>query len=174
FSLIGLWILLIEGQQAMGSERQTTAFGRFREIVLAGSVLVGLSTFQAEFDFGVPQFRLVCQPLLVMLAAGIALVAARVRLGRGGALMAVGIFLAIRGLLALIVGPIIGNTTPHFPLYIVEAGLVELVALRIGGRRPYALGLRSGVAIGTVGLAAEWAWTHVWFANPWPSSLFPA
>ena len=35
FSLIGLWILLIEGQQAMGSERQTTAFGRFREVLLA-------------------------------------------------------------------------------------------------------------------------------------------
>src|SRR2546423_10317158 len=113
FSLIGLWILLIEGQQAMGAERQTTAFGRFREIVLAGSVLVGLSTFQAEFDFGVPQFRLVNQALLIMLAAGIALVVARVRLGRGGALLAVGVFLAIRGLLALLVGPVIGNTTPH-------------------------------------------------------------
>src|SRR4051812_47590707 len=156
FSLIGLWILLIEGQQAMGEERHTTAFGRFREILLAGSVLVGLSTFQAEFDFGVPQFRLVNQALLIMLAAGIALVAARVRLGRGGALLAVGVFLAIRGLLALLVGPVIGNTTPHLPLYLVEAGLVELVALRTTGRRPFALGLWSGIAIGTVGLAAEW------------------
>src|SRR2546423_575605 len=122
FSLIGLWILLIEGQQAMGAERQMTAFGRFREIVLAGSVLVGLSTFQAEFDFGVPQFRLVCQPLLIMLAAGIALVAARVRLGRGGAGMAVGLFLAIRGLLALLGGPVIGHPTPPLPLYILGGG----------------------------------------------------
>src|SRR3954447_15798710 len=32
FSLIGLWILLIEGQQAMGDERRTTAVGRFREV----------------------------------------------------------------------------------------------------------------------------------------------
>src|SRR3954453_20621706 len=135
FSLIGLWILLIEGQQAMGAERGTTALGRFREIVLAGSVLVGLSTFQAEFDFGVPQFRLVNQPLLIMLAAGIALVAARVRLGRFGALYTVAFFLAIRGGLALIVGPIIGNTTPHLPLYIVEAIMLELVALPVGGGR---------------------------------------
>src|SRR3954452_12912086 len=173
FSLIGLWILLIEGQQATGAERQLTAFGRFRELALAGALLVGLSTFQAEFDFGVPQFRLVNQPLLIMLAASIALVAARVRFGRGGALLSVVFFLALRGLLALIVGPIIGNTTPHFPLYLGEALLVELVALRVTGRRPLALGLWSGVALGTVGLAAEWGWTHVWFDIPWPSSLFP-
>src|SRR3954462_9087621 len=69
FSPAGPWILLIEGQQAMGGGRRTPAFGRFREILLAGSVLVGLSTFQAEFDFGVPQFRLVNQALLIMLAA---------------------------------------------------------------------------------------------------------
>jgi hypothetical protein len=173
FSLIGLWILLIEGQQAMGQERQLTAFGRIRELSLAGALLIGLSTFQAEFDFGVPQFRLVNQPLLIMLAAGIALVAARVRFGRGGALLGVTFFLVTRGLLALIIGPIIGNTTPHFPLYIAEAILVELVALRVSGRRPLALGAWSGLAIGTVGLAAEWGWTHVWFDIPWPSSMFP-
>ena len=173
FSLVGLWILLIEGQQARGAERVRTPIGRLREVSLAGAFLIGLSTFQAEFDFGVPQFRLVCQALLLMVAASTALVAARVRLGKGGALMAVAFYLALRGLLSLLVGPIIGNTTPHFPLYIVEAGLVELVALRLGGRKPIQLGLWSGVAIGTIGLAAEWAWTNVWFDTPWPSSMFP-
>jgi hypothetical protein len=173
FSLIGQWILLVEAQEAKGDERGGSFVARWRELILAGSLLVGLSTFQAEFDFGVPQFRLVCQPLLIMLAAGIALVAMRVRLGRGGAIIGLVSFLVIRGLLSLIVGPVIGNTTPHFPLYVVEALLVELVALRVSGRRPIALGLWAGAAIGTVGLAAEWAWTHVWFDNPWPSSLFP-
>src|SRR5437764_9673972 len=155
FSIVGLWILLIEGQQAMGEERPTELAGRLREVGIAGAFLIGLSTFQAEFDFGVPQFRLVFAPLLIMLAAGIGLVAARVRLGRGGALFAVAFFIAIRGGLTLLVGPIIGHTTPYFPLYIVEALLVELVGLRIGGRRPLALGAWSGLAIGTIGLAAE-------------------
>ncbi|MFL5913180.1 MAG: hypothetical protein ACJ768_21755 [Gaiellaceae bacterium] len=173
FSVVGLWILVIEGQQARGAERVRSPIGRFREVSLAGAFLIGLSTFQAEFDFGVPQFRLVCQTLLIIVAAGVGLVAARTRLGKGGALMAVGFYVALRGLMSLLVGPIIGNTTPHFPLYVVEAGLVELVALRLGGRKPIQLGLWSGVAIGTVGLAAEWAWTHVWFDNPWPSSAFP-
>src|SRR3954465_4598018 len=55
FSLIGMWILLVEGQQAMGQERETTVVGRFRELAIGGAFLIGLSTFQAEFDFGVPQ-----------------------------------------------------------------------------------------------------------------------
>jgi hypothetical protein len=109
-----------------------------------------------------------------MLAAGIGLVVARVRLGRGGALGAVAVFLVIRGLLALLVGPIFGQTTPHFPLYIAEAGLVELIALWFAAReRPIAFGALAGVAIGTVGLAAEWGWSHIWWIMPWPSSLFP-
>jgi len=29
------------------------------------------------------------------------------------------------------------------------------------------------MAIGSVGLAAEWGWSHVWVVNPWPASLFP-
>ena len=41
-------------------------------------MLIALSTFQLEFDLGVPQFQLIFQPMLIMLAAGVALVAARV------------------------------------------------------------------------------------------------
>ena len=99
--------------------------------------------------------------------------AARLWLGRGAALGAVAFFLVIRGALALVVGPVLGQTTPHFPLYLVEAGLVELVALRIGRERPLAFGAWCGALIGTVGLAAEWAWSHVWMPLPWPAELLP-
>jgi hypothetical protein len=174
FSIIGAWILHVEGEGTRTKSGPARRRARAREFILAGSFLVGLSTFQAEFDFAVPQFRLVCHPILLMLAAGIGLVVARVRLGRGGALGAVAVFLVIRGLLALLVGPIFGQTTPHFPLYIVEAGLVELIALWFAARqRPIAFGALAGVAIGTVGLAAEWGWSHIWWIMPWPSSLFP-
>jgi hypothetical protein len=40
-------------------------------------------------------------------------------------------------------------------------------------RRPVVTGALAGVAIGTVGLAAEWGWTHVWMPIPWPSELLP-
>jgi hypothetical protein len=144
-----------------------------RNVSLVGSLLVGLSTFQAEFDYSVPQFRLVWQPLLLALAAGIGLVAARVRLGRGGALAAALFFIGLRGGLSLLVGPIFGETTPHFPLYIVEAGLVELVALRWGRSRPITLGVVAGALIGTIGFAAEYAWSNIVDTIGWPSSLIP-
>ena len=144
-----------------------------RRGLLAGSFLVALSTFQGEFDFSVPQFREVLHPVLIMLAAGIGLVTARVYLGRGGALLAVLGFVLIRGLIAVMVGGVWGQTTPHFPLYIVEALLVEAAFARAGGRSPVATGALAGVLIGTIGLAAEWGWSHVWMPLPWPDSLLP-
>ena len=72
-------------------------------------------TFQAEFDFSVPQFRLLYHPVLLMLAAAIALVAARIWIGRGGALLALGGYLTVRVLLSIIVGPIFGEATLALP-----------------------------------------------------------
>jgi hypothetical protein len=174
---LGVWVLLVEGWRATSSgggrpaSRGLRAFTRFRSIQIAGAFLLGLSSLQAEFDFGVPQFQLVYQPIMLMLAAGCGLVAARVYLGRFGALQAVGFYLLVRGLLTLVIGPILGLSTLHFPLYLPEAMLVELAALAISPRRPIALGALSGVLIGTVGLAAEWGWSHVWMPLPWPGSL---
>jgi hypothetical protein len=108
-----------------------------------------------------------------MLAAGIGLVAARVYLGRGGALLAALGFIAIRGFIAVMVGGVWDQTLPHFPLYLVEAALVELVFLRAAGRSPVATGALAGVLIGTIGLAAEWGWSHVWMPIPWPAALLP-
>jgi hypothetical protein len=111
--------------------------------------------------------------VLVILAASIALVTARIWIGRGGALMAVFGFLLIRGLLTGLVGGAWGQTTPHFPLYVVEALCVEGVALALTIRRPVLFGAVAGAAIGTLGLAAEWGWSHVWMTMSWPSALLP-
>ena len=169
---LGVWVLLVEAKRASG-DRPQRALGRLRVLMAAGSFLIGLSTLQGEFDYGVPQFQLVFQPILLMFAASLGLVAARVRLGRWGALQAVAFFLVLRGLLTLAIGPVIGMSTLHFPLYIAEGVLVELVAWRIPRERPLTLGVVSGALIGTVGLAAEWGWSHVWMPLPWPSALLP-
>jgi hypothetical protein len=145
-----------------------------RRIALPGAFLIGLSTFQAEFDFGVPQFRFVFAPMLVMLAAAAALVAVRLLSGRGAAILAVLFFAVVRGAYSLIVGPGLGEALAHFPLYLPEALIVEAVALAVPPkRRPLTFGLTAGALIGTLGLAAEWGWSHVWATTPWPSSLFP-
>jgi hypothetical protein len=176
-TLVGIAVLTVE---AIRFQAQRSGWGEAspmrlaRAIALTGGFMLGLSTFQAEFDFGVPQFRFVLQPLMIMLAAGVGLVVARIWGGRGAAIGAVAFFLAIRGLLALTIGPILGETTPQMPLYLVSALVVEGVALLIAAeRRPLAFGLAAGAGIGTIGLASEWGWSHLWMPLPWPAELLP-
>jgi hypothetical protein len=177
-TLVGIAVLTVEGLRAnaaLPQPRQEAGSTRaIRAIALTGGLMLGLSTFQAEFDFGVPQFRLVFQPMLLMLAAGLGLVLARIYGGRGAALGAVGFFIVLRGALALAIGPLLGQTLPHFPLYIAEALVVEAIALRISTQRPLRFGLWAGLGIGTIGLAAEWAWSHLWMPLPWPTAMLPA
>ena len=175
-AVLGGMVLMGEAITAVGKDPEregTPLIYHLRRALLVGGFLVALSTFQAEFDFGVPQFREVYQPILIMLAAGIGLVTTRLYIGRGGALLAVAGYIAIRGFLAIMVGGVWGQTMPHFPLYIVEALLVEAVFARAGGRSPVVNGAIAGMLIGTVGLAAEWAWTHIWMPIPWNDSLLP-
>lgn len=172
-STLALCVLLAEGREVSRGDSRAEWLIRMSGPATAGAFLLGLSAFQAEFDYSVPQFRLLFHPIILMLSAGAALVAARVRLGRGGAVAAVLFFLLIRGILSLVVGPIMGHTTLHFPLYVVEALAVEVVALWAGTDRPVRFALLSGAAIGTFGLGAEWLWSHVWMTIPWPASLAP-
>lgn len=159
--------------EGRGPSRVQRRMHRIRTGLLAGGLLVALSTFQGEFDFGVPQFNLLFQPLLIALAASVALVAARVHLGPGGALLAVVSFLLMRGGVALLVGPVFGQTTPHFPPYVLEALIVEAVALRGGAARPLRMGAIAGLGIGTLGIAAEFGWSHLWMPLAWPAGLLP-
>ena len=171
-TLIGSCILIVEGRLPAGKRRSwRTMLARGRRTFAFGGLLIGLSTFQAEFDFGVPQFNLVLEPMMLAFAAGVALVGARLWIGRGAAIGAVLFFIVIRGGVALLVGPVLGETTPHLPLYLVEAACVELVVLAIPARRPYAFGAVAGGLIGTVGFAAEYAWSHIWMPVPWPENL---
>jgi hypothetical protein len=168
-STLALWVLLSE---ARPEERKLSpGFKRAMGPAIAGAFLVGLSAFQAEFDYSVPQFRLLFHPVLLMLCAGAALVPARICLGRGGALKSMLFFVALRGVLTVIIGPVLGHTLLHFPLYLVEAIVVELVATRVSTDRQLSFGAWSGLAIGTFGLGAEWAWSHIWMTVSWPASM---
>jgi hypothetical protein len=174
-ALIGHTMLMVEGR--INAPRGVHRHGllwlltRTRFAAVMGGLLVGLSTFQAEFDFGVPQFRLLFQPVLIAAAAAIALVAARTYAGRGAALGAAAYFIVIRGVVALLVGPGLGETTPHMPLYLAEAAIVEGLAFVVPPARAYSFGALCGALIGTAGFAAEYAWSHVWMPNQWPAAL---
>jgi hypothetical protein len=144
-----------------------------RRVSAMGGLLIGLSTFQAEFDFGVPQFHMVFHPVLIAVAAGVALVAARIWIGPGAAIGAAVFFLVVRGLVSLIVGPVFGETTPALPLYLGAAVCVEAAALLISRERPLALGAAAGALIGTVGFWSEWGWSHVVMQLPWNDAFLP-
>jgi hypothetical protein len=174
-TLVGMTVLMVEGVRAQGRDQSGEARspgGYFRRCSLMGGLLIGLSTFQAEFDFGVPQFQAIFQPIMIGLAAGMALVCARVWIGPGGALGAAAFFFGLRGLISIVVGPVFGETTPALPLYFAEAAVVELAALWLASR-PLSLGVVSGLGIGTIGFAAEYAWTQLLYKTPWNENLLP-
>ncbi|GAC1307608.1 MAG: hypothetical protein NVSMB16_03860 [Acidimicrobiales bacterium] len=186
---LALWALTVEGRAGTPASDQHRPdqhrpdhlrpdhrlpwAARLVDLSCGGALLLGLSTLQGEFDYGVPQFRQLFHPVLIMLAAGVALVAARIRSGKGAALGAALFFIVLRGSLTVLIGPVLGRSTLHFPLYRAEARMVELVALRAGTDRHFRFGVVSGLGIGSVGLAAEWGWSHLWMPLPWHASLLP-
>ena len=184
-TLIGQALLLAEGVRAEKAEGRTAGAESahsprvaaiamwVRRVALGGGILLAVDVFAMEFDFGVPQFAAVFQPLLLAFGAGLGLVIARLWAGTGGALAAAGFYLILRGILTVLVGPVLGETTPAGPLFLAEALLVEGVALLMRGRSPMAFGIGSGLAVGTIGFAAEWGWSHVVMPIPWQEALLP-
>jgi hypothetical protein len=168
----GIVLLVREGELSGQSEPMPPVVRYVLLSVAFGALLIGLSVFQGEFDFGVAQFRLVFAPFLVVIAAGISLVAARVYVGPGAAVVATLFFLAMRGVVTLVVGELTDQAHHVFPLYLGMALVVELLALTALARRPLVLGAVAGLGIGTVGLAVELIWTNRVFAFDWTRGMW--
>jgi hypothetical protein len=162
-----VWLMLLEA----GPRARPTLLGRGIHALALGAVLTGMSTFQGEFDFGVPQFQVAYLPILVAAAAAFTLVLARVALGPGGAVQAVVAFLVLRGCIALIVAGALHHTLPRFPLYLVAAACVEAAAWGLGTRRRLRFALVAGAAVGTIGVAGEMVWVRAsgWFPDSPPA-----
>ncbi len=173
-SIVGGLVLEQEGRRHAAPTPAVTgrpAVRWLRQVFSLGGLLIGLSVFQAEFDFGVPQFRQVLEPMMIAGAAGLAMVAARLWLGRGAAVGCATYFLLVRGVVSLVVGPVLGEPTPSFPLYLGAALVIELLALLTLVRRPLAFGAVAGLAVGTVGTLTEAAWSHATSPLPWGSDV---
>ena len=148
-----------------------TKLGRILRRSTTGAMLMSLTAFQLEFDLGVPQWQALYQPVLIALATTIVMVAARVSLGRGAAIVVWINFFIFRSFFALLTGPVLGHVMPRFPLYLGIAIVVE-VAWIAGGRLPHLYrAMVTGLAVGTLGLATEWAFSHAWGRHPWQPEL---
>ncbi|OBG27104.1 hypothetical protein A5764_04105 [Mycobacterium sp. 852002-51057_SCH5723018] len=175
FSLFSVLMLEREGEAqeaAAAGEVFHGAFITFLRYLSFGGLFIGLSVYQIEFDFGVPQFRLVFQPMLIAAAAALAAVAARITMGRGAAIIAALFAIGLRGVVALVVGPILGAPINWFPLYLGPALVVELVALTPLIKRPIAFGAVSGLAVATAGLWLESLWIGAVYHYPWPTRIW--
>ena len=161
------------GRWATTSPR-TASFLKGVKYLGFGGIIIGLSVFQIEFDFGVPQFRQVFEPMLIAAAGAFGLVAARMMLGRVRRDTSPPLFaIALRGLVALVVGPVLGAPINWFALYLGAAIVVELLALTPVFKRPIVFGLVSGLLVSTVGLWLESFWIDAVYHYPWPSSIWP-
>lgn len=154
FATLAVWLMVAESSK----DATPTTAGRFIHIMIAGAALVGLTIFQGEFDFRVPQFQLAYYPVLVMIAAGFILTMARIALGPWGAFKTVLFYVAVRSFLVLMVTGALNHTFTHFPTYLIPALAVEGIAFMVGTQNRTRFALAAGAAVGTVGLAAELVW----------------
>jgi hypothetical protein len=174
FSTLAALFLEHEGRRAVGENAPKDGPGlKFIQYLAFGGLIIGMSVFQIEFDFGVMQFRQVFEPMLIASAGALGLVAARIMLGRGAALVAALLAVALRAGVALVVGPILGAPINWFALYLGPALVVELLALTPLLKRPILFGAISGLGIGTVGIWLESLWIDSVYRYPWPASLWP-
>jgi hypothetical protein len=95
FGVVALWFALAEAGFAPDRSRVTW----WLHLVLAVLALVGATSFLVEFEDGTARWQLLYHPVLVLLAAGIVLTAARSLLGPGGALAVAAGYVGMRLLL---------------------------------------------------------------------------
>ena len=169
FTGLAAWLILAES----GVRATDGSWGRGAHLVCGWLTLQGLLAPQGEFTFGVPQFRLLFSPILVCLAAGLGLVALRIVHGRLWMLGLVLVNFAIQATGFMNFG---GDDSPvdtrFGATFLASAVVVELVAWLVGTTDRTRFALLSGLGIGTLGLAGEYAW-NTGAQQPWTRELFP-
>lgn len=167
-ALTGLAAWLVLGEA--GVRPTDSRWARTLHVLCAWLVLQGLVAPLGEFVFGVPQFQQLYHPVLLALAGGFMLVAARLVLGPWWmfGIVAVNSVAEIAGF-PNFDGPV---PTRSAGLLVVGALAVELLGRRFATTLPLRFAVLSGLAVGTVGLAAEWLW-NADAHQPWTASLLP-
>ncbi len=133
-------------------------------------LLIGPVAFLLEFAFGVPQFPLVMDVVVVTLGATAAFVMASFR----GPLVVAGIWLfyvALQTGLLLVNEQVWGALSPRFPL--VVGGMVAGMLLSRVARPTASYGVLAGALVGVGSIAAEQPWTNAFRPMDWPAELMP-
>jgi hypothetical protein len=173
FSVFAVLLLDYEARRTLPEDAPSDGRAlKFMRYFAFGGLLIGLSLYQGEWDFGVEQYRLELQPMMIAGAAALALVAARITMGPGAAVAAALLAAAARGIAALFVGPVLGAPIGWFALYLGPAVVVELVALTPLFKRPMLFGGIAGLGVATAGLWLEALWIGAVYPYPWVTSMW--
>ncbi|AEF42381.1 hypothetical protein [Hoyosella subflava] len=160
-------VLLHSEARQIGAPGTLGLGGRIRGVFLLATCIIPFY-FLAEFELGLPQFPAATQFILAGLLTAWIFTACRRYFGPGGALFAWAFYLVAQLFLIVTVSLIPGVLVSQMLLFLPAAIIVELVALVIPPARGIVFGLVCGALIGTVGLYAEWLWTHVYMPIPQP------
>jgi hypothetical protein len=172
---IGAVILRAEGARSLGRD-PFNGWGLWRKPlpgVLGGIFLFVGAHATDEFNWGVAQYPQVWHPLLLAFFGALGLVVARSLGGRGGTIAALAAYLPLQLIEVAMIGAL-GQTTPASPLFVAEALVVELVMWRAVRGSAVGPGALAGLAVGTLGFAAEYGWSQLAMPLPWHASLLPA
>jgi len=133
-------------------------------------LLIGPVAFLLEFAFGVPQFPLIMDVVVVTVGATAAFVMASFR----GPLVVAGIWLfyvALQTGLLLVNEHVWGALSPRFPL--VAGGMVAGMLLSRVARPTASYGVLAGALVGVASIASEQPWTNAFRPMDWPAELMP-
>lgn len=166
-SPLASWLAL--GEAGVRPERGRWALGV--HVAVGSFALLGLTSVQGEFAFGVPQFQQLYHPVLYALAAGFGLTAIALVTRRWWApLIVAGVGVLVGA------GDQFAEAASSEPrsasLYVVAGIAVAVVAKLVGTKRRGRFAVGAGIAVGTIGLAGEWLWSRGGH-QPWGGALLP-
>ncbi len=155
-SPLASWLAL--GEAGVRPERSRWATGV--HIAVAIFALLGLSSVQGEFAFGVPQFQQLYHPVLYALAAGFALTAAAMVVRRWWAPLIVAGAGTLVGAGDVFLTQASQSQPRSASLYVLAGIVVSFIARVLGTEKRLRFAVGSGIGVGTVGLAGEWVWSQ--------------
>lgn len=165
--ILGIPLLLAEAHQ-VGATGTRTVLGRLRMGLALALCFIPVA-FLMEFDLGVPQYPAATQFIIAGFVFTWITTAVRAWMGPGGALFAAVVYLGVHAYLWVTISLLPDVLVARFLLFVPAALLVELVALVLPPhKRATAFALVSGLAVGTIGLYAEWLWSEEFMPLPQP------
>jgi hypothetical protein len=153
--------------RAIGSPSRVRTLLEYLALVI---VFVGPVAFLLEYAYGVPQFPLLMDPIVLSIAVGVTMTLAMLR-GRGWVVATWLGYAVLQGLLMALNVWVFDALVPWPPLLV--GGVAAALLLARFARPTYAFGALGGGAVAAVTVGTEFFWAQVVRPMPWPADALP-